>query len=163
MIAIDFLAFLIAMIFLTIFINKALETNRAKKCIRHVFTICKIKSKERRLIFNVDISLDHTQYAEVILAPTDEDGAPGEVDSIEWASEAAEVAVEFSSDGLKAHFIPNDGFVGVGVVRAKADVDLGEGIETIEAVFNLSVSSPKVTNLNPAFTVGEKSSRPPLG
>src|SRR5262245_42523295 len=108
------------------------------------------KAKTRR--FEVDLTMDWTDAAVLGVAPTDDNGNATPVDSVTWNSSALEVTIEPSTNGLKAYAVPSDNFLGVAVVTADVDVDLGDGVETIQAVWNITVADPKATQLNPSAT-----------
>ena len=120
----------------------------------------------------MDLKMDWTDAAVLGISPTDDGGRPAPVQTVTWESDNPAVKIEPSTSGTKAYAVPDDGFLTQPdpavpdvpvVVTAHVDVDLGEGVENIDAVFNLSVGNPKATQLNPSGTTIEKDGRPPLG
>ena len=70
------------------------------------------------------------------------DGAPRwEVDDPTLAT------VEPSEDGMSAYVISVDGAKGVGKGRAKADADVGDGVEEIAEEFDIVVTPPRASTL----------------
>ncbi len=108
------------------------------------------------------IELNNDQEIDVTIAPKTSKGKPAKVDGVPtWEVVSGDTAtVTPTADGKTATLRTNDDAEGDTVIKATADADLGEGVETLEEIITLRVSSPKATSLG--VTVGEARDKTPL-
>lgn len=110
-----------------------------------------VGSKCRKEI-SVKLILDNTQKAQasITLDPPDSrlDGKP------EWTNTNPACGhLEVADDGMSAFYVSTDGApVGtLDTVAIKGDADLGEGVQTIEADFDVEITSPQATGFGISF------------
>jgi len=117
--------------------------------------LVQLKTKGKDML---NVSLENTQQINITLTPRTLKGKPAKIDGKpEWSVESGDSTCTVADDGLSALLVTSDA-IGDTVFLVTADVDLGEGIKTIEDRITLSVTEAQAATLG--FTLGEPQDKP---
>lgn len=109
-----------------------------------------VTNKPRKII--MEIRLTDEQKVTVTLTPTTSKGKPVKVDGVPvWTVQSGNSTVVPAADGFSA-VVTSEDQPGVTVINVSADADLGEGVQPITDVLNVTVVDPQASNLG--VTVG---------
>jgi hypothetical protein len=88
----------------------------------------------------LDITITNKQKENITINPVTLRGVPAKVDGVPvWEVLSGNSTVEVAADGLSAFIVSEDTIDTTTVVKASADADLGEGVETIEDTITVHV------------------------
>ena len=98
------------------------------------------------------VNLPDNKKFNVSILPIDAQGQPAEVENVQWSVSDPSVASVLSApDGLSAYVI--SGNLGTAQITVSADALIGDGIEVISDVLEVTVIGGKAVGF--AFSVGE--------
>jgi hypothetical protein len=101
----------------------------------------------------MEITITTEQKVTVTLKPVTATGKPAKLDGTpSWTVTDGDSVVNPSPDGLSAELVSSD-TPGTTTILLEADADLGEGIEPISEVIELTVTGAKASSFG--LTVGE--------
>ncbi len=113
---------------------------------------------KEKVITMLDLKITNEQQIPVALKPVTATGKPAKLDgSAAFTVLSGNSTVIPGDDGLSALLVSSDD-AGVTVISVKADADLGEGVEEISDVINLTVTSATAANLG--LTAGTPEPKP---
>ena len=112
-----------------------------------------LPTSKERVKEMLQIKITNEQKVTVTLKPVTATGKPAPLDGKPtWTTQDGQSSVEVSEDGLSATLISSDN-PGKTTVLLEADVDLGEGVETISEIIELEVLGAKASSFG--VVVGE--------
>lgn len=111
------------------------------------WTIGPVQNKVQQPHDTMKVQITNEQKVRVTLAPVTQSGKPAKLDGAPtWRVESGNSTVVASEDGLTADLISADE-PGDTVAIVEADADIGEGVETISDVIQLTVTGANAKNL----------------
>lgn len=106
----------------------------------------------------MQLQMNDHQRLTLSIAPKDRDGDPAPIDGLpSWTFHEGDPALLNllpSEDGMSCE-VSTNGLIGVGTVLCSADVDLGEGVSTIEEFVEFTIVQSPVTDLDLTATAPE--------
>jgi hypothetical protein len=106
-----------------------------------------VRQKKSNNSMPLKIKINDEQKVNVKLVPVTPRGKPVKVDGIpEWTVNDGDSKIVVAADGLSADLISAD-VPGVTDITVSADVDLGEGVDTISDTIELTVVNPQANSL----------------
>lgn len=98
------------------------------------------------------VTINNLQKVKLTLAPVNDAGQPAQLDgNPTWERTSGDAEIEVADDGLSATLI--SGNPGDSTFLLSADADLGEGVQNITDVIQLSVEGARAVSLG--LVVGE--------
>jgi len=98
-----------------------------------------------------ETTITNEEKVQAILAPITLAGKPAQVDGKPaWSIISGDSTLEVADDGLSAFLVSSD-TLGDTIYQAKADADLGEGVEELILTVKLTVVSARAANLGLTF------------
>ena len=95
----------------------------------------------------MNITSTNEEKVPINLTPKTDSGKDAPLDGAPvWEVLSGDITVDPGTGGLSG-FIVSGETVGPAQAKISADVDLGEGVKTIEIIFDYNVTSPQAANL----------------
>lgn len=106
----------------------------------------------------MQLQMNDHQRLTLSIAPKDRDGDTAPIDGLpSWTFHGGDPTLLNllpSVDGMSCE-VSTNGVIGVGTIMCSADVDLGEGVSTIEEFVEFTITQSPVTDLGLAATAPE--------
>ena len=125
---------------------------------RFDWTIGPVTNKVQGKQETMQIKLTNEQQVSVTLKPRTDAGKPAKLDGAPtWEVVSGESTVTAAEDGLSALIVSSDN-PGDTQILVKADADIGEGVEEISEILEVTVAGASAKNLG--ITVGTPENKP---